>query len=92
MKIAVDNQIARSTVRLLKSKYDVVIEAGDMQDEEWVDIGLSRGATIFISPDLDIPNYLDRVNSDAAWIDVPQNLRERNQFDYLIKQLERLKK
>lgn len=89
MRIAVDNQISLSVVKSLKKKHDVVLWAGDRQDEVWIDEALALGAEVFISPDLDVPNYLDRINSPATWIDVPQKLPTKNQLAFLLDALAR---
>jgi len=92
VKIAVDNQVSKQAVRQLSKHHEVVLVANDSQDEVWVDHALDLGAEVFVSPDLDIPNYLDRVQSDAAWVDLPQGLRTEDQFSFLMKQIERLVK
>ena len=92
MKLAVDNQISLSVVEGLKETHEVVIWADDMQDEDWIDEALDLGAEVFISPDLDVPNYLDRVNSNAHWIDVPQGLPKKRQLNFLIEKLKGLTK
>lgn len=85
--LAVDNQISLRVVEKLKLHFKVVLWASNAPDEEWVDEALSRGANTFISPDLDIPNILDRVAPDVRWIDVPQGLKQDKQFNYLMGQL-----
>lgn len=89
--LAVDNQISLRVVDRLKQHFEVVLWANTMSDEDWVDEALCRGANTFISPDLDIPNLLDRVAPDARWIDVPQGLDRNKQFEFLMKQLKKAK-
>lgn len=91
MRLAIDNQISRLTVDKLRRKFEIVIAVRDEPDEYWVDYALSNGADVFISPDLDIPNLLDHFDSDAAWIDVPQNLRGYRQFDFIMKAIGKLR-
>lgn len=91
MKIAVDNQISQATVYQLGQKYEVVLSAGNMSDEEWIEKALDLGATVFISPDLDVPNYLDKCEIPYTWIDVPQGLTGPRQFQHLDKALRNLK-
>lgn len=87
MKIAVDNQISLIVVDKLKRDHQVVLWAGNQQDEEWIEDALDRGAEVFVSPDLDVPNYLDKIDSDAIWIDIPQGLPKGKQFDFITKAL-----
>lgn len=89
--LAIDNQISLRVVDRLKQHYEVVLWANTMSDEDWVDEALCRGANVFISPDLDIPNLLDRVAPDVRWVDVPQGLQRDKQFNYLMNQLKNLK-
>ena len=90
-KLALDNQVSKDAAQKLSAHYEVVMNAGDLPDEEWIEQALLLDANIFISPDLDVPNYLDRIQSDARWIDLPQNLRSHNQFDFIMKKIEALK-
>lgn len=90
MKIAVDNQISKQAIRQLSKHHEVVLTADDQQDEIWIDDALDLGAEVFISPDLDVPNYLDRIHSNAAWIDLPQGLRTENQFSFLMDELKKI--
>lgn len=92
MKLAIDNQISLSVVEGLKRTHEVVMWSGDKQDEVWIEDALDLGAEVFISPDLDVPNYLDRINSDAHWIDVPQNLPRNKQLNFIISKLNGLRK
>lgn len=89
--LAIDNQISLTVVDLLEQHYDIAIWAGEAQDEQWVEEALDTGANVFISPDLDIPNLLDRYGSDAKWIDVPQNIGSEKQYDFLLKKLKAIK-
>lgn len=91
MKIAIDNQIASYVVDALRRKYDVVLTAGNMSDEEWIEKALDLGATVFCSPDLDVPNYLQQYDLPYIWIDIPQGLKRHRQFPYLDKRLRELK-
>jgi hypothetical protein len=92
MKIAVDTQISKGVVnRLNNTGYEVVYRASTEPDEVWVPAALDRGATVFVSPDLDIPRILDRVGVDYKWIDVEQGLRSDKQYDYLVKRFKKLR-
>lgn len=89
--LAIDNQVSLGVVDQLRQHYEIAIWAGKMSDEEWVDEAMCRGANVFISPDLDIPNLLDKWFPEAKWIDVPQNMPRHKQFSYLMGQLKRIK-
>lgn len=92
MKIACDCQISKRTVELLKAnKFDVVFRAHREPDEVWIEAALDLGATVFISPDLDIPLYLDKSEIEYKWIDVKQGLRSSQQFNFLVKRLNKIK-
>lgn len=94
MKIAVDNQISYRAVETLKQlyKFDIVFRAKDQPDEVWIEMALDRGATVFISPDVDVPNYLDRLDDAAIykWIDVKQGLKKEKLISYLVKKLKEI--
>ena len=86
--IAVDNQISLRVVEKLKRKYKVVVWAGNKPDDVWIEEALDLGANIFISPDLDVPNYLDKLNANwTKWIDVPQKMTKEKQYEFLLKKL-----
>lgn len=92
-KLALDNQISNRCIRELSKHYEIVYTAKNEPDEIWLEDAYGCGANIVISPDLDIPNYLDRMRyDDVIWIEVPQNLRSAKQYDFIIKKLEKLKK
>ncbi len=92
-RLALDNQLSKPTMaRLEKLGVTVVLRAQDEDDEDWIEYALHLGANVFVSPDLDIPNYLDRRNSDAIWIDVPQYMREHRQAEHIISELKRILK
>lgn len=94
LKIAVDNQISYNAIYGLKNrKFDVVLWAGDMSDEDWVDKAIGLGANVFVSPDVDIPILLDRMLPDEKihWIDIPQGLKSKDQLRYLLTQLKTIK-
>ncbi len=92
IKIALDNQVSKDVVKRLSSYYDVVVWAADRSDEDWVDEAMTLGAQYFISPDLDVPNLLDRYGyDDVFWIDLPQNLKFDSQFDFIRKKIKGLK-
>jgi hypothetical protein len=90
MKIAVDNQIGKIIVDILKQrKFDIVFRAQDEADHEWIEKALDLGATVFVSPDFDIPFYLDKEYPDESykWVELPQNLPKRKQCEFLTKKL-----
>jgi len=91
IKLALDNQISRKAAQEIREAgYDIVYHARSESDEVWIENALTKGATVFISPDLDIPNYLDRRDVDAAWIDVPQGMSGDTQSSFIVKQILRL--
>lgn len=92
-KLALDNQVSKKTIEKLKTHYEVVFTSGDLADEIWIEEALALGANVFVSPDLDIPNYLDRFNVDNVyWIDLKQKLKSDKQFRYLRSKLCNLEK
>jgi len=92
-KIALDNQISKETTHKLRAlKVDVVYRATNERDEVWVLNALNKGANVFLSPDLDIPNLLAQYDVKAVWIDVPQGLKGVDQVHYICNQLLKLKK
>lgn len=90
MKIAVDTCVSIKTKEALeKSGLVVVCSAGIGEpDEEWVSRAIRMGADAIISSDLDIPNLLDRYESEAIWIDLPQG--KINQHNYILSSLRKL--
>jgi hypothetical protein len=87
-KLAIDNQLGHKEYCELKSAgYDIIVEAGDRADEDWVIEAIDKGVDCIISPDLDIPNMLEREYSDALWIDYTQEYR--NSIKKLIKRLDK---
>ncbi len=84
LKIACDNQVPdRFIPKLRRHGYDVVFLAEDQADEDWVNEALCLGAEIFVSPDLDIPNLLEK--TDAVWIDYKSD--KGNVLEHLLLQL-----
>lgn len=93
IRLALDNQISRKAAHQLRSMgFQVVYHARNEQDEIWIEAALSNGANIFVSPDLDIPNYLDKVDTSSVWIDIPQRLGGENQASYIAGQISKLRK
>ena len=91
MKLAIDNQISKYVVEHLKKDYEVVRTAGNDPDHIWISDALDKGADVFISPDLDIPNFLDKENADwARWIDIPQGLGYEKQYKFIMEKLKKL--
>jgi len=90
VKIAVDNQVSKDCIDELNKHYEVVLCAEDMMDETWLELAFELDVDLIISPDLDVPNYLDRMNSDIKWISLPQNLRGIRQFKYLNKIIKKM--
>lgn len=87
MKLAIDNQISNNTVEELRKHHDIVILAQNLADADWITYGLEEGAEVFISPDLDVPNYLQQYGSDAKWLDIPQGLKSQKQFEFIMRNL-----
>lgn len=80
IKIAVDNQISYQSIQSLNDRGFLVVQrAFDLPDEVWVIEALKKGAEFIVSPDLDVPNLLDRLNADAVWIDLKQGLKNKAQ-------------
>ena len=84
--IACDNQVSKDFCRRFeKHGFPVVVYAGDRADEDWVFDAIGAGAEVIISPDLDIPNMLDKFNVDIDWIDYQSQRKDR--FEHTLKQL-----
>lgn len=90
MRIAVDNQVSKDCIDELNKIHEVVLCANDMMDEQWIELAIDLEVDLIISPDLDVPNYLDRMNSNIRWIDLPQNLGSNKQFKFLMKAIKRI--
>lgn len=90
-RLAIDNQISKVTVKKLQKHYEVVLWAANLPDEIWVEDAYDDGADVFISPDLDVPNILDRIDAKAYWMEIPQYLNEGSQFNFIMKELQQLK-
>lgn len=92
IKLAVDVQISKRAIKELQAAgYSVVYQARMAQkDADWIENALTRGANVFVSPDMDIPAYLDKRDVDAAWIGLPHGIDGDMQPGYIIKKLIRL--
>ena len=92
LKVACDNQVSNEIKsKLTKSGFQVVTSAFSLPDEDWLMDAIGKGVDVIISPDLDIPNFLDRYNLDGIkWIDVPQGYKYDKLEKYLFKQLNEL--
>lgn len=90
VKLAMDIQISNKAIRELdKMGYKVVCRALNSQkDEEWVAFALSKGANVFVSPDMDIPAILDRKEADTTWIGLPSGLKSKGQAEYTSKRID----
>lgn len=71
IKIALDESIGfRKTNSLKNMGYDVVCIARHAEkDVDWLNRAFANGALFVVSPDLDIPNYIERENYPMIWID-----------------------
>lgn len=89
MKIALDNQIS-PTVKL--PGHEIVTWAGDDEDEVWIKRAVEKGAEVFVSPDLDVPNILDHNKYDGIFIQFPQKLKGKGYKaeQFLLRKLKRL--
>lgn len=91
MNVAIDVQCPASLEwddRLLQKGIKVVCRAEEAEhDEDWVITALSNDASVFVSPDLDIPNLLEQYDSDALWMDVPQGVKGKELNDHLVNKL-----
>lgn len=92
IKIAVDIQIGKiASDELERVGYTIVYKARASEpDIEWVHNAVNNGATILISPDLDIPDLLDKNNINAAWIGLPQGIGGLDQAEYIKQKIARL--
>ncbi len=92
LKLALDNQVSQAAEKKLSDHYEIVAKAGDKSDEDWIEEAIDSDANVFISPDYDIPNYLERYYDGVGvyWISLPQGIRGIKQFDYLYKKLKAL--
>lgn len=89
--IACDNQVSKDFCkRFEKHGFAVVVYAGDRADEDWVFDAIGAGAEVIVSPDLDIPNMLDKYNVDVDWIDYQSHRKDR--FEVTLKELVRIRK
>lgn len=96
IKIAVDNQVSFRTIDELNVDFDVVFNATDEPDDQWIEQALDLGAQVFVSPDLDIPNYLADNGYDwVSWIDLPQNLNgvqgRKHQLKHIVAELTKIR-
>lgn len=73
-----------------KHGFEVVVYAEDRMDEDWVFDAIGAGAEVIVSPDLDIPNMLDKYNVDVDWIDYQSHRKDR--FEVTLKELVRIRK
>lgn len=71
IKIALDQSIGHVRAQQLKKLgYEIVCRAvGSEPDEIWLKRALDAGALYIISPDLDIPCLIERLNYPMIWID-----------------------
>lgn len=90
MRIAVDTHVSINAIEALKNTgFDVVTIAGIGEDDEsWVSRALSAGAEVFVSSDLDIPNLLERYDSMAIWLDLPQG--KVNLYNWIVQSIKRM--
>lgn len=93
IRLAVDNQISHLTIKKLEKEFEVVMMAENMPDEIWIEKALDKGATIFISPDLDIPLYLEKNYEELGliWIDIPQSMKGSDQYKYISNKIKKIK-
>jgi hypothetical protein len=86
--VAVDTQVSKSAQYTISNKFKVVFRAPHgMTDDAWIEKALDLGANVFVSPDLDIPLYLDTLGVDYKWIDLPQSMKSSKQANYILKRL-----
>ncbi len=93
IKLALDGPISRKAAQQLRSQgFEVVFHARHEADEVWVPAALNKGANVFVSSDLDIPNLLDKEDTNAIWIDMPQFIGGVDQAGYIISQIIKIRK
>lgn len=86
MKIAVDNQVAFDTVRMLEHKgVQVVLRATDQPDEVWTAQAIELGATVLVSPDSDIRAIAHRTG--RGFVRIKQGLKGVAAASYILEQL-----
>lgn len=93
INLALDNCVSKkATNELSQLGLKVVFRATNERDEVWVDRAIYKGANVFISTDLDIPNILEKYYEHTLWIGLPQRLKSNKQSKYIYKKIkERLK-
>lgn len=71
IKIALDESIGfKKTDRLRNMGYEVVAIARHAEkDVDWLNRAFANGALFVVSPDLDIPNLIERESYPMIWID-----------------------
>lgn len=91
IRLALDNQISKKAAYEVRAAgYKVVYHASNEPDDVWIERALGQGATLFVSPDIDIPNYLDKNDIAAGWVDLPQGMGGDIQAAYILKQITRI--
>lgn len=92
IRIAIDNQVSNMAIaQLEKNGFVIVQKAQDLPDEIWVGEALNKKANFIISPDLDIPNILDRWSvDDCVWVELKQGLKKDRQFSSITRIIERI--
>ncbi len=73
INVALDQCIGWKRIRALKELgYNIVAMAEDAEpDKVWMNRAFANGALFVISPDLDIPNIIEREQYPMIWIDYP---------------------
>lgn len=71
IKIAIDQSISYHKANGLRALgYEIVCQARDAEpDHSWMRRAYSKGALFVVSPDLDIPNTIEKQNYPMVWID-----------------------
>lgn len=92
IRIALDESIGfAKTNRLRNFGYDIVCIAHHAEkDVSWLNRAFANGALFVVSPDLDIPNLIEKENYPMIWIDylhVPEEKGGKQWAEYVHKRI-----
>ena len=80
VRIALDESVGQAKYIQLKNMgYEVVCIAKHAEmDVDWLNRAFTNGALFVVSPDLDIPNLIEKENYPMIWIDYLHVPKEKN--------------
>jgi hypothetical protein len=92
VRIALDESIGFAKTNSLKNMgYDIVAIARHAEkDVDWLNRAFANGALFVVSPDLDIPNLIEKENYPMIWIDylhIPKEKGEKHWAQYVDKRI-----